>query len=275
MRRAVRVARGRGCAGGRRRGGGGGGWLPGGRPLRRAHHHGNGATLPHRRRRVDVRVGFPAPAALWAPPPRARRPAPVAVGGGGGGDGGGNPPPLSLVLPVPAALVALLPPAGTPPADPLLATAALSTLLTIAAIHAACAALTRAFPAVAALRVPPLHVAVTPAVALLRTLAIHDGAQSVVSEVLFSPLAAAAAAAPPHKGAFEKAAAGTVAGACLLRLQEAAAVSAECLLASVMRLLESAAGEAATAGTPSLRVRWRGARRCARRPVGRPGCRRR
>jgi len=111
-------------------------------------------------------------------------PPPVAVGSGSGGDGGGNPAPLSLVLPVPAAFVALLPPAGTPPADPLLATAALSTLLTIAVVHAACAALTPVFPSVAALRVPPLHVAVTPAVALLRALAIYDGAHSTVSGLI-------------------------------------------------------------------------------------------
>jgi len=130
--------------------------------------------------------------------------------------------------------------------------------LMIAVVHAACAALTPAFPAVAALRVPRLHVGVTPAVALLRALAIHDGALSVVAAVGFSPLAAAAAAAPPLNGAFEQAAAGTVAGACLLRLEEAAAVSAAGLLASIVRFLEAAAGNPAAAGTPSLRVRLSG-----------------
>jgi len=95
-------------------------------------------------------------------------------------------------------------------------------------------------------------------VALLRALAIHDGALSVVAAVGFSPLATAAAAAPPLDGAFEQAAAGTVAGACFLRLEEAAAVSAAGLLAFVVRLLESAAGDPAAAGTPSLRIRLAG-----------------
>jgi len=61
----------------------------------------------------------------------AARPPPVAVGGGGGGDGGGDPAPHSLGLPVPTAFVALLPPAGPPPANPLLSKAALSTLLIV------------------------------------------------------------------------------------------------------------------------------------------------
>jgi len=47
----------------------------------------------------------------------AAGPPPVAVGGGGGGGGGGSPAPFRSDLPLPAALVALLPPAATPPAD--------------------------------------------------------------------------------------------------------------------------------------------------------------
>ena len=54
-------------------------WRRGGRPLCRAHDHGDGGTPPHRRRRVDSRAGFPAPAAWWAWPPRARRPSPSAA----------------------------------------------------------------------------------------------------------------------------------------------------------------------------------------------------
>ena len=91
-------------------------------------------------------------------------PPPIAVGGGGGGGEGGNPPPLPPLLPLPAPLVALLPPAGTPAADPHLVTAALATLRTVAVVDAACAALVPLIPAVAALRTPPCYGTVTPAV---------------------------------------------------------------------------------------------------------------
>jgi len=58
-------------------------------------------------------------------------------------------------------------------------------------VDAAWAALTPAFPAATAMRVPPLHVAVTPVSALRRALAIQDAAQSTVAAVGISPLAAA------------------------------------------------------------------------------------
>jgi len=63
---------------------------------------------------------------------------PIAVGGDCGGGEGGNPPPLPPLLPLPAPHVALLPPAGYPPADPRLVTAALATLRAIAVLDAAC-----------------------------------------------------------------------------------------------------------------------------------------
>jgi len=61
-------------------------------------------------------------------------PPPVAVGGGGGRGGGGSPAPLPSHLPLPAALVALLAPAGTPPVDPHLDTAARATLRKVAVV---------------------------------------------------------------------------------------------------------------------------------------------
>jgi len=261
MRRAVRGAYGRGSAGGRRRGGGAvAPWrapaLPRSRPRRWWHPSSSPTTcrLPCRVSRTRCLVGVAA-----AGPP------PVTVGGGGGKDGGGNPPPLFLVLPVPAAFVALLPPAGPPPSDPLLATAALSTLLTIAVVYVACAALTPAFPAVAAVRVPPLHVAVTPAVALLRALAIHDGALSVVTEVgprprrrlmgrlskpptvgLLAPASSAWKRPPPSP----RRASSLLSCGCWSRRR----------------------GTPPRLARPPSASAWQGARRCARRPVGRPRC---
>jgi len=91
-------------------------------------------------------------------------PPPIAVGGGGGGREGGNPPPRLPLFPLPVPLVALLPPVGTPAADPNLVTAALATLRTVAVVDAGCAALIPPIPAVAALRTPPRSVTVTPAV---------------------------------------------------------------------------------------------------------------
>jgi len=99
----------------------------------------------------------------WAPACGGRRPASAPPWGGGGG-GGGSPPPPPPLLPHPAPLVALLPPAGTLAADPHLVTAALATLRTVAVVDAACAALVPLIPAVAALRTPPCYGTVTPAV---------------------------------------------------------------------------------------------------------------
>ena len=97
-------------------------------------------------------------------------PPPITVGGGGGRGERGSPFPLSPLLPLPAPLVALLPPAGTPAADPHLVTAALATLRTVAVVDAACAALMPPIPAVAALRTPPRSVTVAPAVGESATL---------------------------------------------------------------------------------------------------------
>jgi len=80
------------------------------------------------------------------------------------------PPPLPPLLPLPAPLVALLPPAGTPAADPHLVTAALTTLRSVAVVDAACAALKTPIPAVAALRAPPRSVTVTLAVGVSSTM---------------------------------------------------------------------------------------------------------
>jgi len=88
----------------------------------------------------------------------------IAVGGGGGGGEGGNSPPItpfSPVLLLPAPLVARLPPAGTPAADPHLVSAALATLRTVAVFDAACAELMPPISAVAALRTPPRSVSIT------------------------------------------------------------------------------------------------------------------
>ena len=99
---------------------------------------------------------------LGASPPQALHPSPSVAAAAGVRAGTLRLfPPL---LPLPAPLVALLPPAGNPPADQRLFTAALATLRTVAVVDAACAELMPAIPTAAALRTPPRSVTVTPAV---------------------------------------------------------------------------------------------------------------